>query len=1378
MQQALKKVLVAALLSASWTWAIPNETAGRKGIDLWGEWHLLPVEGAVLTNATTVPEGVGDTNAGWLVYTAPAFWTDQKHDSAWLVRDIEISPEDVNKVFKFVFHGAYFYKKLFINGHPVAEHYGGEVPFSWTVPDGLFRAGKNQIALAMVNASVVRRDNKCIWKDGVGEGWLWGHPEHFMPCSMNQGRIGIYQPAELRILPRVYIEDVFVRTSTRRMHLDADVEVVNASDQPQMVYVRGRVLDLYDPSPETATNLAPEIRAAPADAKVAKKFWPIYQILQPGERRVITVGGSWCDRPLVGETGPRFWSPEYPKLYHFHTEISVVGEEGPALDSELTRFGFREVWIENGKVMLNGKVTFLGGSSFWEHGNLDTQNVFQGLKWHKYRLWMNAMRAHVNWWQKTTLQATDELGFLVLIQPPIAAGATTTLPDFWAHVKRMYLDYIKAYRNCPSIIIWSTDNESTFTSGMPDLWAPSIPALTDMMEAFRKLDPTRLVTSSHGYDLRGRGDFFDAGYNNHAYTTRFPSDMYQYKSWYFDFNQAWDRVKPILTDEWGEGFGADSASSAFGDLVYRPPLPYLEFQNIQDMRSLWVRYHQAWGQYMGLMETRKQGSVSCVMCFGDRMGYWNPEPDKFYNYVSLPEPVWDCAHKNYNSLGAYPSDLYRSYVAGRRMVRPYIIINESGTDLDGYLNWTLTEGDEIVGVTDSGPWHIATNRARRVASGSIPVRVRSGSRSTVEIAADLPRQNAPRAFNIRVELTRGTNVVYHDRQQYVMLPSSDLSDSPAFTLLGGAESAFFFKGRGARFVQVDSTAAAVAARKPIVVAVDARLTGADWKALESFVQEGGKLFVLARQGLPQFFLNVPLSNSGQDITFAHPRAHQHPVTRGLTAMTAFWWPEWKGDDLYDDFMVARDCLERPYQGNFRILMDSGIGYLDAGQGLSLAPMLEVLGGKGHAVFCSLMLQEKAEICPAAAFILKRAIDYLRIDGQPLRKVVNLGVDLSRIYADEAPANTPLDPARIAAVVVSGSNTPVPRAEEILRFAKDGGVVIVHNTRPDTAAEVGRAFGIEIRENVAPPLHVNYMKQFADYTQHGSWQIRWTDFNPVVSPLFDGMSHFDLNSTFSSGIGRFIEKNILADVSLACTGQGLIEAAKPGVIWLMPVGQGAVVFDQVLWDAPGKQAYCQARSDEYIAQLLSNAGVKLTPPTTSGGRIEEWLILGPFKIPNTGWAAQNHMELPDEKSYAAKEGLIYERRRDDGAIEKRTWMRGRLNVRAGAANNLNSYFGQPDWTRPTWDYYVAYLQAFIVSEEEQEVLICGGADDSLKLYLNGELVSTEENLGGLRNDEMVQAKVRLQKGPNRLFVKCGNWLGQWGFIVKVKDAKYPVSFRVE
>ncbi len=1357
--------------------AAAAEAGLRKRVDLWGEWQLLPVEGMALTNAATVPGNVGDEAVGWRLYSAPGLWTDQKHDSAWIVRDIEVAPGDEDEVFRFTFYGAFYYKRLFVNGTFIGEHYGGDVPFVCTAPRGVFKPGKNQIAMAMVNASVVNRNGKCVWKDGVGEGWLWCHPEHFMPAAAHQGKVGLLQPAVLEILPTVYADDVFVRTSTRRMHLDADVEVINATDEPQWVYVRGSVYDLQAPLTAAATQLSEPIHEKPEGAAPVKKFWPIYQHLGPGERRVVTIGGSWCDRPLVGEKGPEFWTPARPKLYHLEVEVATGKEEAPATDRSLTRFGFREVWIEDCKIKLNGKTTFMGGTSFWDSYHERPEQSFHGIKWHKYRLWMDSLRAHVNWWQKWTVDAADELGVLVLLQPPLAAGATTTAPDFWARVKEMYLQYIRMYRNNPAIVVWATDNESTFTSGMPDMWAPSIPALTDLAETFRRVDPTRLVTSSHGYDLRGRGDFFDAGYNNYAYCTRFPSDMYQYLSWYFDFNQAWDRVKPIVSDEWGEGFGMDVASSAFGDIVYRAPFDNLEFQNIQDMRTLWVRYHQAWAQYIGLMETRKQGAVSVLMCFGDRMGGWDPQPDKFYNYVSLPDIVWDCAHKNFNTMGVYPSDLYRAYVAGRKMTRPYVVINESENDLDAVLHWTLETGEEEMRVTDSGPWTVASHTAKRLAEGTIPVRVTAGQRATYEISANLPRADKPQPLHVRVELVRGTNVVYSDGQQYVMFPPANLASSTAFVLLGGEDSAEFFKRQHAKFTRLDRVADAVRQGRPIVVGRDARFSAEDWNLLEHFVQNGGNLLVLARSGLPPFFLNVPLEDSGQDLTFAHPRARQHPITRDLTAVTAFWWPEWKGDDSYDDFMVARDALARPYQGNFRILVDAGIGQLDAGQGLSLAPMFEVPGGKGSAVFCSLMLQEKAEISPAAAFLLKRSVDYLGVKGrEPLKKVVNLGVNLSRIYAEETPFEPPLDPAEIGAVVVSGREFPHDKAQALVDYARAGGLVIVHATQPETAEAVGKVFGIELKA-VTSPLQKQYLAQFGESTPEGRAIVRWCRFDPKSSPLFDGMSHFDLNATFSSGLGRFVEKGILADVMLTSDTPGVIEAAQPGVLLVQRLGKGTVIYDQVLWDGPDKQAYTQARSDEYIAQMLSNAGVKLVPPTTAGGRITEWLMLGPFKIPHVGWGAQKHMELPNEAAYVAKEGEEYVRQRDDGAVERRTWTHGKLNVRAGAANNLNSFFGQPDWTRPTWDYYVAYLQAYIHSAEDQDVLLCGGADDSLKIYLNGVLVPTEENLGNLRNDEMVQARVQLKKGPNRLFVKCGNWLGQWGFIVKVKDAAHPVSFSV-
>jgi hypothetical protein len=463
--------------------------------------------------------------------------------------------------------------------------------------------------------------------------------------------------------------------------------------------------------------------------------------------------------------------------------------------------------------------------------------------------------------------------------------------------------------------------------------------------------------------------------------------------------------------------------------------------------------------------------------------------------------------------------------------------------------------------------------------------------------------------------------------------------------------------------------------------------------------------------------------------------------QGFNSQETRWWR--------DDYIVGRGVLARPSGGNFRILMDAGLGELDGGQGLCLTPLLEVVAGKGKALFCSMLVEEKATAEPGAALLLARCLDYLNTDGAELKPAVAWGVDLSRVHAQVLPADSPLDPRTVAAVVVNGSEPlPAERARELVAYVQAGGQAVVHRVTPESAAAIGQALGIDLQ---AKPT-----------------MTRWLAFRPD-DPAFWGMSHYDVHWTWSGGLGRFLEKGQITDVELSSSSPQVKAYADPGAILIASLGRGKVIFDQVLWDRPAVGAYVQARADEYLAQLLTNLGVKLTPPRVSSGKISEWLILGPFRLPVNVRGSQKDFNLPDEANLVAKAGDTY---------QGKQWQPGKLEVRAGARNNLNGYFGTPDWTKPSWDYYVAYAQAYIISEQAQDVMLCGGADDTLKMYLNGQLLDTQEELANLRSDEDVQIKVHLNQGKNRLLVKCANWLGAWGFVVKVKDAQYPVEFAIE
>ena len=79
--------------------------------------------------------------------------------------------------------------------------------------------------------------------------------------------------------------------------------------------------------------------------------------------------------------------------------------------------------------------------------------------------------------------------------------------------------------------------------------------------------------------------------------------------------------------------------------------------------------------------------------------------------------------------------------------------------------------------------------------------------------------------------------------------------------------------------------------------------------------------------------------------------------------------------------------------------------------------------------------------------------------------------------------------------------------------------------------------------------------------------------------------------------------------------------------------------------------------------------------------------------------------------------------------------------------------------------VAYVKTNIISEIDQEVTLSMGSDDGIKVWLNGEIVHSNNAARGLtRGSDKV--KVQLKKGVNTLFVKVTQNTGGWEFCLEI------------
>jgi len=192
---------------------------------------------------------------------------------------------------------------------------------------------------------------------------------------------------------------------------------------------------------------------------------------------------------------PQLWSPETPHLY---TAELRLYQTDALKDVEIVRFGIRSIRYSADKGFeLNGVTTkFKGVCLHHDLGPIgaaiNTAALRRQLTILK-DLGCNAIRSAHNMPALEQLELCDELGFLVIAEsfdewkrPKVKNGYNLYF-DEWA--ARDVENLVRATRNHPSIVMWSSGNE------VPDQWgAEGVKRAKWLQNIFHHEDPTRPVT--------------------------------------------------------------------------------------------------------------------------------------------------------------------------------------------------------------------------------------------------------------------------------------------------------------------------------------------------------------------------------------------------------------------------------------------------------------------------------------------------------------------------------------------------------------------------------------------------------------------------------------------------------------------------------------------------------------------------------------------------------------------------------------------------------------------------------------------------------------------------------------------------------------------
>lgn len=383
----------------------------------------------------------------------------RSYHSGWYVKKVDL-PVVAGKRLVLKMEYVPLFSVMYVNGIECGRHMGSSSAFEFDLTPAA-REGENLLAIyvhdekAAVDAraaynqlGLARRTQRIPVRGGI-----WG------------GMI-------LQSRNDVFVNDVFVKTSTRKQQMELVCEISNASDKPSQA--------------EITFSLVEWPEGKPVDLPIPSQSLK----LDAATTQTLTVTVPWDD--------PKLWSTEHPNLYVLHASCNG--------DTLSTRFGFREFWAEGRNFMLNGKPIRLRGESAFNHGvvwpDLYTADMFDRVHNREMMLLFkklfgaNSARIHATIRAGALYHGADEAGFLIINQSGLwtqmgrsyAAGGDV----FLNNTRREFREWVRRDRNSPSVVIWDVENELI----RDDKEKPLKPLVLKLDEFVRAHDDTRLIGHS------------------------------------------------------------------------------------------------------------------------------------------------------------------------------------------------------------------------------------------------------------------------------------------------------------------------------------------------------------------------------------------------------------------------------------------------------------------------------------------------------------------------------------------------------------------------------------------------------------------------------------------------------------------------------------------------------------------------------------------------------------------------------------------------------------------------------------------------------------------------------------------------------------------
>jgi beta-galactosidase/beta-glucuronidase len=447
------------------------------------------------------------------------------HPVVWYRRVVEVGqPQDEGRI--LLHFGAVDYRaQVWVNGHLVADHEGGNTPFSADITDTLTPDGKQVIVVRAVDEplDLTQPRGKQDWREVPHEIWY-------------NRTTGIWQPVWMEIVGPTYVKALRWTPDLDRGVLRMSMALRRRTSAP--VHVRVEL----------------SLRGSPLVSDVCEVYG---QDLR--RDLALDLGSTTMSREDV------LWSPKNPNL--IDARVTVLTDD-QVTDEVISYTGLRSVDVSGGRFLLNGEPYYLRmvlEQGYWPESHLAApgdEAIRREVELAK-ELGFNGVRIHQKVEDPRYLYWCDRLGVLVWGE---MANAYVFARGSIDRFTREWLEVLEHNANHPSIVAWVPLNESW---GVPNLLRD--PAQQHYVQAIfhltKSVDPTRPVVGNDGWEYLC-GDIFGI----HDYTPSGQSIRERYGS-----AEAMERtlreVQPghhFVSLSQSRSEGTPVMITEFGGISYRP----------------------------------------------------------------------------------------------------------------------------------------------------------------------------------------------------------------------------------------------------------------------------------------------------------------------------------------------------------------------------------------------------------------------------------------------------------------------------------------------------------------------------------------------------------------------------------------------------------------------------------------------------------------------------------------------------------------------------------------------------------------------------------------------------------------------------------------